>query len=291
MIINEGNFDKTTISDWGKDFWEIYEIHDKKRSLADIWLIVNEEAASTCEGIREGNYEALLKSLAHTFCWILSFVNKILYDENVDNRFKDKINFGQIENIIIYKYPSHCLSCWHRQCMCPVLSNKVKLNQETVSKQRERLTNKCLNWSLDEWQEMFDNIYSAAHKNLSISEIGFHFAEEVGEVSTEIRMMQECPEEEVGKYRIQLYEEIADTLSWCFSLLCRVKVQLDRSIEISKYFGEKREATSVTMSRLLWNEYRSPNRECIVCHKCKNINTTNGSRDVHCDCKVKIISC
>ena len=270
IVIDSSNVDRARMSDWGNSFWEIYKKHDRRRSLADIWLMVNEEAAQTCNGIRVRNYELISRSLSHTFCWILSFVNKIVKDEGLKNEAVRERFRGEkpptVEEIVFHKYPNRCLSCGCSKCLCPVLEAKLKLKDEQTQEWRQAAKPAILN----EWEGMFDGIYSLAHRNYSFNEIGFHFAEEVGEVSECIRILQECDKQDIQECRTKLYDEIADAISWCFSIVKRLHEIVQRSNKILKLMGNGTDESEVRLSKLLWNEYKSEDGSCIVCHKCRN---------------------
>ena len=118
LITNETR-DEATLDHWKDEFRAIYDQQDKTRDIHKTWSMAYEDATRVAEAIRENNLKNCVKYLAHTFCWIASFVAK-LEKEEVCQRFLLPGFKYQLSEIVWYKYPKTCPHCLKPSCVCPV---------------------------------------------------------------------------------------------------------------------------------------------------------------------------
>ncbi len=238
-IITKDNYSTASLNDWARDFWNIYEVNDREPDLLQLWVEAVKDATSVGEAIREGRLDDTLIGLAHTFCWITCFVSKIQEDAQVNDRYKGQV-IRTIEDMVWHKYPRMCASCLLPRCQCPSLlpmRGKPTLQQaeEQLSPARKAACPK----TLDEWGDMFETIYKEAHFIKSLADLGFHYLEEMGEVLQVVRSLAKWKDDEEAKRALQvaLADEIADTVSWTFSIIRKVAAEARRFEELVEDFA------------------------------------------------------
>lgn len=288
-MMNRGDLENYGIDDWVKEFAEIYGNVDIKRSPAEIWLLLMEDASKVAENIRTEKYADIPQSLAHVFCWICALVWRLSNRNNLRMRFD--LQAEPFSRIIWYKYPRRCSLCGQERCICSVrraeLEDLSEEEKEKVLKSvegnlkiaRARIEN--VPKTLDEFSTMFGEIYRGAHYPSPIESIALHFMEEVGEVSSCIRALRERrekkserTEEDISKEKRALKNEIADVFSWTVSLLLKLDYMLGAGSKFLKvhYEDEDTEETKQTvnlkLSFILWRTFQTEDGESLYCPVC-----------------------
>ncbi|MGH7801093.1 MAG: hypothetical protein ACREOW_10785 [Thermodesulfobacteriota bacterium] len=286
--ITSQNFSNVTMDEWVEEFWEVYRDQDIQRSPAEIWLMAVYDASQAGRAIREGQISYAVGRVAHAFCWIASFRNRIFKDKEKKYSHLVDERFDALSKIVWFKYPRTCPACGKQNCDCPV--DRPRFNRDDWKKLRG------MNWrkmpqfrgdslpmpnTLDDWGTMFRTIYQGAHDTMRFEDIGFHFLEEMGEASEAIihlsRPVLSQEEEKLRIFREQLYAEIADAISWLFSLVNKIDSSFRNSKEIYDIYKKHKDVDSpqisfewsLTLSQILWFEYKWKKGDLIVCHKCQ----------------------
>jgi NTP pyrophosphatase (non-canonical NTP hydrolase) len=277
--ITKENLDDATLDDWQEEFWGVYHRQDRDRNLHQVWSMAYEDATKVGEAIREGNPQGCLNALAHTFCWIASFVAKVGKDESVYPRFQRIKEFNKLSSVVWFKYPKTCPSCLNPNCICLILKKKFGPDEVESVLAKKRISEKPPT-IMDDWDTMFARIYDKAHLLRSLSELGFHLLEEMGEVEEVIRKIAtwtKNSKDPLRKLRKDLVLEVADTVSWCFSIVRKIAADAEKyeaveegyRAESDPSFNKEGFTTSrLTLSKVLWAEYCPKGRNEIWCPTC-----------------------
>lgn len=179
------------ISEWMDVFKELYSQADKNRTPEQMWTAVMAHTSSIGESIRKFAFKDLMKSAAHTFCWLCSFVYKcnIIPDDDIFS-ISDSLC-----GIVSLKYPNKCGHCIKSPCSC----DPVKIESETDKSARYKellgLRNRDIEafegYSIKKYRDMFNEIYRARSHIQTLESIGFHFLEEIGEAAVNIRKLSQ----------------------------------------------------------------------------------------------------
>lgn len=270
--INSNNLPESTLDDWMEEFWAIYEHHDRRRDLIEMWAMAAEDASKAGEGIREADPAGTLRSIAHAFCWCSSFVARLFHDKGVPPQFRISEPFPEIHGlaeVVWFKYPAICPRCGKASCICPILVKAPPIEAE-LERAREKGNRPE---TLADWESHFSRIYDVAHFIKSLDELGFHYEEEVGEVFRAIRRLSVnvsgLSPDEVKARQKNLVEEIADVVSWTVSVVRKLAKQAD---EIEKYGGTTCGLSKrFSLTNVLWEAYRSrQDVDCLACPICNN---------------------
>lgn len=299
---------KATLDEWQEEFWYVYKDLDKKRDLHKVWSMAYEDATKVGEAIREGNPKECLKALAHTFCWIASFVAKLGKDESCHPRFKGMKEFNKLSSVVWFKYREVCPACGESPCVCPIkrakytsrewaaerkrIWAKIK-NEEPGFKKAADVPNKPLDW----WQAMFRDIYLGTHNIIRLEDIGFHLLEEMGEVEERIRDIatrRNVRQKLLKKLQEDLVGEVADTVSWCFSIVRKIAADAETFKPLAREYGlytgfsssqaQGRIASELTLARVLLSEYCPEGQDTIRCPTCWK--RSKGRKGRPCGCKI-----
>jgi NTP pyrophosphatase (non-canonical NTP hydrolase) len=287
----------------------IYSEKDSMRSLWDVWLHATHHAASIGEEVRkEKPGEDLLEEIADFAMWLFTFVGKIYgsvnptIDEHLYNRFEENMirtdmTFSQI---MWNKYPYMCPVCfWHRNqegiaktsvefakkcdCMIYEVENRdqsaKKIHVDALRKYAEDNIIRMPS-NVDEWQEMFKNIFEVNLRHIDLVDIGFHLLEEVGEVSDAMVRMYtykdangERPSPDLFHWRQKmLEEEIADVASWLFTLVNNLSFIPEIVDAFQKYLYKSQPYNiekEVKLSKIIWNRYGNEDMKDFYCPYCK----------------------
>ena len=73
---------------WADEVWKLYQHHDRKRSVSNIWSSLGIYISNIAEGLRKARYDEVYTGLAHTFVWLSSFVAKCNKDEDLSPIYK-----------------------------------------------------------------------------------------------------------------------------------------------------------------------------------------------------------
>lgn len=173
--------------------------------------------------------------LARLLGRISAFIGRYVYDLQsiknndpigtlmVDQPFDDYIGGPErFEKWLLLKYPDCCPTCGNRPCICAAYrsimedrNNKKydefwKTHKAQFMELRKRFsastdgklsqaTKVMYDSSIENWIGMFRGIYASGHIEVSLESVGFHFLEEVGEVSDGLLCL-----EELHKYKNQI---------------------------------------------------------------------------------------
>lgn len=177
-----------SIKEWMQIFSELYSGVDSKRTSEQMWIAVMAHSSSIGESIRKVSFAELLKSAAHTFCWLCGFVN------HCNTRKDDVFSFTELLcEMVSLKYPLVCGHCMQKPCGCfPPEIDKVRDKAAQYGKlleQRKGVLKSVRAYSIDDWKKAFRDIYGGQVHILTLDSIGFHFLEEVGEGVLAVRKL------------------------------------------------------------------------------------------------------
>lgn len=273
-------------SDWTLDEWaakldEVYGYRNrKKRSPSALWMRAVEDGSQVGEAIREGNYWSALRKLTHAFIWICGYANVVFGSQATVAWFLGSRDFSSISDAVWLKYPDICGRCEKSMCVCVVTpvsaGDKDTRLQRLLSRSRENKEDKKT--TLREWARMFERIFELPYHYRSLTDLGFHYLEELGEVCEETRRLEELGLTKEAPLLMQLHlvEEIADSVSWTFTLfhkIFREVKQIDalasELAELSSHQGHDQFASYVNIETVLWHECGAPDGESLVCYTCK----------------------
>jgi hypothetical protein len=178
------------IRDWMDLFRRIYEDVDSKRTPAQMWVAATAHFTSMGEAIRCMNFTDLMKSAAHAFCWMCSFLLACQREKetvfSLDESFSDAV---------ASKYPRCCGHCLKSPCRCKPKDMDKKANKAArygkLLTKRVKLRNRLDAYSVSSWADEFDEIFGQHVHMLTLESIGFHFLEEAGEELRAIRELMQ----------------------------------------------------------------------------------------------------
>jgi NTP pyrophosphatase (non-canonical NTP hydrolase) len=257
------------LEQWSQGFYSVYAIKDDKKTYSEIWLSATSHASSVAEDARLNDYENIVLHLTNVFAWLLSFAQRFTIDvaqSPVATGFANEHGANWTE-WILHKYPRVCNTCGMSPCICPSYRDIMELRRgdkkadyEKFLLTREGPIQKAFDETFRQKKlhtaitmpglfDMFHDIYGGPLWGSSLSDITFHFVEEIGEVSKEITHLEGTCDphsrnswndyvkqhyKETGiwdKYSIVctlLSRELADVFSWTTAMLYKVK-QLQKS--------------------------------------------------------------
>lgn len=311
MSLNRDTVGKVDLDEFVKAVSGIYINKDKVRSVWDVWLHANHHAAAIGEEVRKAKPgEKLLIEIADFAMWLFTFAGKIrgtfdifVDDGSFNNRFEENTIRTKkgFSDIIWDKYPGICPVCfWHRSengvglsspefnkvcdCLIKEIENRDQSKKrEHVEKLRryaaEHIGERPAN--VDLWQAMFQKIFEANLRHVSLVDIGFHLLEEVGEVSNSMVRMYTYKTGRGGNFRknepkwrqVWLEEEIADVASWLFTLLNHLRFVPEIANAFQKYVFQGAKPIQfdedIKLSRIIWNRYGNEGIGEFMCPHCK----------------------
>jgi len=280
----------------------IYSAHDKHRSIWDVWCHTLHHAAGVAEHVRSGQTEEGLRTeIADFSLWLFTAVLKLRgkFGESKGSFEAPHDRFIRIENkcsdLLWQKYPKTCPSCstpriqGHRTeevrrfapCECqahrPLTESKdarrgrINAVREYSDKIRgEKPT------SIDEWQEMFGVVFEANLRALSLTEVGLHLMEELGEASDAMIRMCSYTERnfangEPNSRQLDLESELADVFSQLLALVEKLDElkQIGREHEPGSSKTTSVAAEPVRLSKIIWDRYGSDTLNSFFCSTCK----------------------
>jgi len=298
---------------------------DVQRPVFDVWCHVLDHAARLGEALRRELYDDAGHEVGRVAVWLISFVAK-LRDENKTGHGRLFHITAPLSHMIWNKYPRCCHTCYgygivlprHRGESVPDWNGQLQrcdclLRLADVEARSEQLTDEQKEWikrerreyakktmptspeafGLDELEKMFCDIFQPAIFAQSVESIGFHFLEEIGEVSeamTKLYSFKEKSEATLQLHearKLEVEEEIADAFAWLFAVSNKLRgiFQLadrawDRLEPGRKLPFQPRYADAMWVSERIWAEYRSPEGVfgCRVCHHPK------------CDCPIYLVT-
>jgi hypothetical protein len=177
------------IKEWQDLFARMYSKSDSNRTPEQMWIAVMAHSSTIGENIRKVAFEGLLKSAAHTFCWLCSFVNKC-YSLQKNDVFSIS---ESLCGIVSLKYPNRCGLCTHLPCDCDPVKMEEEKNKSAryrlLLKKRKRDLKAYERYTIEDYKSMFYDIYFGRLHIQTLENIGFHFLEEIGEAAVSIRQL------------------------------------------------------------------------------------------------------
>lgn len=201
-----------SINDWAKIFSELYGKADFERTPEQMWIAVMAHTSQIGESIRRFAFEDLLKSAAHTFCWLCSFVNKC----NVLRDDVFSIN-ETLPGIVSLKYPGACGHCQKTPCSCDPVRMDREADKSAAYKKlfglRKNILASFEGYSIDQSKEVFYQIYGGMTHIQTLETIGFHFLEEVGEAAVCVRQLSQLrkiTEENISEIDLDFLKQLSN---------------------------------------------------------------------------------
>ena len=175
------------IKEWMHDFAELYSDSDKERSPEEFWIATMSYCSVIGESIRRINYPRLMKAAAHAFCWICSYVH---YCNNTEDLILHCNH--TLCDIVFLKFPNVCGHCLENPCKCDPFKMDEKKDKSAdyrwlLDRWKER--RKIEGHKIDEWLNIFKDIYGGQNHLQTLESIGFHFLEEAGEEAMAVRQL------------------------------------------------------------------------------------------------------
>jgi NTP pyrophosphatase (non-canonical NTP hydrolase) len=281
-IITSNTLDSSTLDEWLEEFLYIYGHRDKDLSLEQMWMKAVEDSAKVGEGVRENKGDDVVEYLSKTFCWTVSFTARLLRDEKIDNEFNIRqapisdYKIDSLTRLVFFKYPTICPRCLRASCICPILLKDPYSVQQRQDKLKSARRDNAPPQTMNEIAQMFARIYDTAHFIKSIEEVCFHYLEEVGEVARAMRRLRakDLDSAELLARRQNLVEELADVISWTFSLARKKHAELEDFAQFVTIDASC--LGSLSLQRMLWKTYgdNEKNRlRCPICGKRKCLPT------------------
>ena len=180
------NVETRNVKEWCEDFEKLYGKADSARSPEDLWVATMGHCSGVGEGIRRVNYNELIRSAAHAFCWMCSYINLCNKTEDLLFRFDHSLC-----DIVYLKYPGRCGYCRELPCKC----NPYEMDEKQDKTARyEKLYEKWeavtpITYDMGQWMGSFRDLYGGRIHQMSLESIGFHFLEEAGEKTTAVRQL------------------------------------------------------------------------------------------------------
>ena len=180
-----------TISEWSQDFAKLYDRPNRFRTPEGLWMGAVAHCSQIGEAIRRADYNALIGSACHAFCWILSFLTKC--NSGDDPLFHCGNGMSEI---VYFKFPGLCGHCLDRHCTCDPVKTDKKTNKAAQYSalytywHRAKYHLKYLdNYDIGLWVDEFSDIFGGRIHLQTLDSIGFHFLEEVGEEAQAIQKL------------------------------------------------------------------------------------------------------
>jgi NTP pyrophosphatase (non-canonical NTP hydrolase) len=268
----------------------IYGVHDKNRSIWDVWCHTLHHGAAIAERIRKNvPPERLFTEIADFSLWLFTFVHKLSggvgYRKNTNDTPIERLIRIQnsCSDIVWYRYPGVCHLCYARRTAARQLHSHVigacdcnwqlkdlrdKETKRADSKILERFgkaTHDRKPKTIDAWQMLFGHIFGEKIRTLSLLEIGFHLLEELGEVSDAMVRMYSYTE---GNFRrgepnwrlARLEGQIADVFSWLFAVVEKLneREREDRTLADGR----------IQLSGIIWQRYGADSTGSFRCPAC-----------------------
>lgn len=256
-IINARNYKQASISDWQNFFDKIFSDRNKEHDYLFMWDKVVEHSTRLAEAIRGKKFFEASTSISRIFCWVCGFVSS--NQDMVDKKSLEDLiwfKYPRTCNYCVSELSKEIQAYIDKKggvpCQCgpelAALSNKkMKASRLKDYYENPRPI------TLDDWGSMFHSIFGNRIFLMSLDDICFHLFEEVGEVLValetradfttnvpadhfsidEIRKLYGASEffKKVLRKKQPVYkdfikasnqsikEEIADVVSWLFSLV------------------------------------------------------------------------
>lgn len=268
----------------------VYEKHDSRRSIWDVWCHALHHAAAIAEEVRKGalrpaQFNKMRQEIADLTLWLVTAVSKLQRKQAVSDTAelpRDAVVRISVPmaRLMWNRYPGICPWCKSALpdvCKCDAMEiprrRKIKETEQQRAVETRRIAAGNLSAmprSIDQWQLMLGNIYRATLEKATIEGIVLHLLEEMGEVSDALIRMysygDSIPAKEPRARQMRLEDELADTTSVLFGLVERLHMD--------------KKDPNLKLSALAWAQYGSDDLKGFYCRHCK--------RKV-CQCKITLV--
>ena len=300
---------------------EIYREHDAQRSIWDVWSHTSHHASAIAEEIRKGaDAEDLQRDIADFSLWLFTTLKRLtgsVGEAKENESLQDSLIrvSSKASHLLWNRYPGICPGCyWHRTvqgtremttseratpCNCLLRAperhrTKAERNEHRRNQRLRALalrkfaaeTRNNMPAGIDGWQEMFATIYMGTLRNLTITEVGLRFMEEIGEVSDALIRMYSYTETdfklgEPSWRQLRLEDELADIFSWLFGLIVKLDLLCKTATPfITTIASQVSLNWNLKLSSILWKRYGSSELNSFHCPHC---------RQAHCSCKILFV--
>lgn len=298
-----------TFDEYVTGFWDLYGHIDQERTLENMWLRLVESASSVGEEVREAKeegqtYEDILNHLADVFCWTTNFITRCneVGDPFFELHYEDgegNIVVADSTWIIWEKYPGYCLTCESLgevaevefevgdfvvyPCRCRTHYPNIPKERKTRrAKDHAEANRDDRPTTIDGYVSMFKELYGQKYRDLSLDLITFHFLEEVGEVSEQIRRLsglkkkKEVTDEDVSgdvaKQKAHLRRELADVYSWMSAIVIQLDYLKNQTKNLGAYTADGQRqsdsADNILLSEIINHRFVNEDGE-FECPGCK----------------------
>ena len=282
----------------------VYEANDRHRSLWDVWCHTLHHAAAIAERARKkAPADDLFQEIADFALWLFTAVHRLESPiGEIQNRDETpletviRIRSG-CSDLLWRRYPRFCPLCYerrtrghrkleksqsfHRPCDC--LLNDYSPQEKPVRRAAlvalrafSEETRNSRPKGIDRWQEMFETIFRANLRHLSLVEATSHLLEELGEASDAMIRMSSYRNEDFVKgepdYRqLRLEAQVADVFSWLFTVVTKIDSIGKAGLDHERY-GSNVEAVAprpMRLSEIIWRRYGCNDLHSFWCPFCK----------------------
>lgn len=184
-----------TLQEWQDLFNDIYGEKNKRLDTYKIWMHVVEEVGEVARQLRKENYDELRKSLPDVFAWLCAFCNH---------------RSIKLEEAVWYKFPAICPFCGREsRCIC-IAESYPSYEPARWVHYRNRRERRPV--TMQDWYNMFKEIYGNVNRIVMTPSVGFHLMEEIGEMAKQLR--RDTPSG---------YEEgVSDVFAWLIALTMKL---------------------------------------------------------------------
>jgi hypothetical protein len=294
--VGHNNFESASLDQWQKAFYVLYGNVDQKLPLYDIMLQMVADSARIAEAMRRGSYHAALNEIPKIFSWLCSMTSKVARNQE---QYDDIGGKKSLADLIWNKYPGVCAFCAEPKCHCPALHVDAMTQQERekhLEKVKDKLNAARQNprpTKLNDWVQMFEDVYGTVNASRSSAQKTFHFLEEIGEVEVELRKADRQKaglnvlgnkklkleyRGEVPYAKIEWEDEVADVFSWLTAVYLHLKGGLDDTIKLIAAFAEDGQADVASaplkpiysFANWVWRAFENKEGDKIGlrCHRC-----------------------
>lgn len=290
--VSNRNYKVASLEQYQSDVLQEWPTNETSRPALYVWLHVVGHASNICEGIRRSEWKLVLDEAAALILWWLAFVGRLNSLIGANNEevvfavpctptsviwqkyprvcpvdlglyiqdYKNIHNVCELDRITDKEWQKIWATVQDMKCQC--ISQKEKVENRSPDEKLlagEAVKRLAVNVGLPNprgirmIENMFNDIFKSSIYVLSLQEIGFHFMEEVGEVSralsdmTSSTVIAKCKgdktkfvENEFGKERAPLVnslrDELADVFSWATNIVAKMRLTLK---PFDSYFEER----------------------------------------------------
>jgi hypothetical protein len=292
------------LDDYVTEIAKIYGVHDRHRSVWDVWCHALHHAAAIPERLRKKAPAAeVLKEIADFALWLFTAVHKLEGRSGEPQEPNEtppetliRIQSG-CSDLLWHRYPKICPFCYARRtgvgaqseesqelltpCDCPTPDPggpKDKAERRVAAESLRNFSERNRRGkpkNIDEWQEMFGALFGSNLKKTSLPEVTLHLMEELGEASDAMVRMYSYRQDDFLKgeprqRQLRLESQIADVFSRFFALVERMSLF---SGELPGYARWRSESgivsgETILLSEIIWRRYGSDELHSFYCPFC-----------------------